>query len=164
MHRRGLRFVPTTLFLLLTASLVGAITQEEFDQTVDFTISISEIVQAVEEGTVNELLGERVVLLDGNVGSINIVDPNEQSFQAEIELVTGEWQGLTEVRAYRLIVLASGPRFAPRLPSRPPRNPGPEIIELNQHVLVAARFLGVGVDPEGNRLPVFEPYYIRRID
>jgi hypothetical protein len=95
------------------------------------------------------------------VGDILVLDANEENYLVQVELVSGEWIGLEEVRSYSCWVLFSGPRFAAVFPARVPRNPPPGVISANDHILVVAAPLQTVETAEGERAWVLEGIHAR---
>jgi hypothetical protein len=104
---------------------------------------------------------DRFLLLDGTVTNILVLDSNEESYLVQVELVSGEWIGLDEVRSYSCWVLFSGPRFANVFPARVPRNPPPGVIASNDTILVVALPLQTVEIAEGETAWVLEGVHVR---
>jgi hypothetical protein len=89
------------------------------------------------------------------------LDSNEESYLVQVELVSGEWIGLDEVRSYSCWVLFSGSRFAGVFPARVPRDPPPEVIADNDKILIVALPLQTVEIAEGETAWVLEGIYAR---
>ena len=152
----------TLVMLTAVVAGLGAADRDDFDAVVDMEISLTALAQTVAEDP--SFRTDDILLLTGAVGSIIIIDSAPDTFFAQIELVAGAWMSLDALQAYRGYFVVEGPEFASRLPSRPPRNPGPEIIQTNQNVLVVASLLDVVADTDGTPVPVLRAHYVVRID
>ena len=139
------RAIGTAVHLLILVPAVFCIDAGDFDAVTDFSVTIKTLSQ-LDEATANAYgLMDRFLLLDGTVTNILVLDGNEESYLVQVELVSGEWIGLEDVRSYSCWVLFSGPRFASVFPARIPRTPPPEVIAANDHILIVAIALGMGV-------------------
>jgi len=123
--------------LLLGARRVGAL--EDFDAVVDFSVTLKALAGTDEAAARAYGLKDRYLLLDGTVTAIQFLEPDEERFRAQVELVAGEWIGLEEVRSYRCYLLFQGRRFFRLLPRRAPRSPDASLILPNDRILVVAR-------------------------
>jgi len=123
--------------LLLGARRVGAL--EDFDAVVDFSVTLKALAGTDEAAARAYGLQDRYLLLDGTVTAIQFLEPDEERFRAQVELVAGEWIGLEEVRSYRCYLLFQGRRFFRLLPRRAPRSPDASLILPNDRILVVAR-------------------------
>ncbi|UCF99809.1 MAG: hypothetical protein JSV89_09785 [Spirochaetaceae bacterium] len=155
------RAIAAALFLLVWAPALFSIDSGDFDAVADFSVTIKTLSQ-LDEATANAYgLMNRFLLLDGTVTNILILDGNEESYLVQVELVSGEWIGLEEVRSYSCWVLFSGPRFASVFPARVPRTPPPEVIESNDHILIVAVALQTVEIAEGETAWVLEGIHAR---
>jgi hypothetical protein len=151
------------LFILLLPASLFAYDQGDFDRIVDFSFTLKELNQLPPPQVPAFLDAGKLLVLNGTVAAIRFIDNDEQSFQVEVELVSGEWLGLEDVRSYRCLVLFQGSRFFPVFPRRPPRNPSRELVSANDRILVTAKPLGkvsVGGD---EALWLLEGLHVRRI-
>lgn len=155
--RRGLA---TAVAFLIAATGASGADIGDFDEVVAFEESLKSLSVSVRRG-ISEPVDERLLVIDGVVAAIEVLDAEEASFRARIELVSGEWRGLEEVVMYNAYVDIAGPQFFRRVPTR--RNPtdAPGAIVPNEPLLVVARFTGVDLDAEGTPVPVLEAYYAR---
>ena len=102
-------------------------------------------------------------MLDGTVSDLTILDKEQGSFRARIELISGEWIGTEDVRSYACLIDFSGP--ASSRCSRPgaPRDPAPDMVLLNSRVLVVARPIGLTTSHQGEKRVQLEGIYVRVI-
>ena len=147
----------------LLAALPGSgIDQAEFDQTVAFSLSLEEMHRQLQENAQELLSEEKAVVLDGVVASVTVLSQDQNNFQALVELVNGEWQGLEEVVMYRTYVVLHGTEFYNRIRSRENREPKGPRIQANARVLVAGRIANiVRGEEEGSLIPVVEGFHVR---
>jgi hypothetical protein len=155
------RAIGAFLVLMIWAPTAFAIDTGDFNEVVDFSVTVKTLSQLDEASATAYGLMDRYLLLDGTVTNILILDANEESYLVQIELVSGEWIGLDEVRSYSCWVLFSGPRFADVFPARVPRNPPPGVVEANQTVLIVAVPLQTVEIAEGETAWVLEGIYAR---
>ncbi len=158
MRRTGVVLV----LLVAAASLLPGASKADFDRVVDFSVTLKTLSQAA-DGTV-PLPDSRMVLLSGTVSSVTILDKEEPSFKARIELITGEWIGTEDVKAYTCYVDFSGRGFFSTFPSRPPAQPQPGVVVQNLRVLVVARAVSIVTTPLGEKRVLLEGAYIRPIE
>lgn len=153
-------WAPLVLALLAPAAAF-AISKTELDRVVDFSVTVKTLDRLDLATARDYRLDERFLVLDGTVTTIEVIDPDETRYQVVVELVSGEWIGLEEVRSYRCLVLFSGPEFAGVFPRRAPRDAGPRVITPNDRVLLVARLLEpVALDGEQS-VWVLEGVYAR---
>jgi len=162
MKRRRLRAaLLLSACLLLPATAGSAISKSDLDRVLDFSVTVKTL-ERLDPATARDYrLDERFLLLDGTVNTIEVIDPDESRYQVIVELVSGEWIGLEEVRSYRCLVLFSGPEYARVFPRRAPRDPGPRVITPNDRVLMVARLLEPVQLEAGESVWVLEGSYVR---
>jgi hypothetical protein len=158
------RSVPVVaLVLLLAGAAAGsALSRTELDRLIDLSATLKSLATAVETGA--PLPQGRTVLLSGTVSDVNVLDKNPASYRVRIELITGEWIGLEDVKAYTCYVEFRGPDYARMIPARPPREASGDLVTLNTRVLVLGRVVGVTDAPLGGRLALLDGAYIRPIE
>jgi len=155
------RAIGAVLVLMIWVPAAFSIDAGDFDAVADFSVTIKTLNQLDEATAAAYGLMDRFLLLDGTVTNIIVLDANEESYLAQVELVSGEWVGLDEVRSYSCWVLFSGPRFAGVFPARVPRNPPPGVIATNQTILIAAIPLQTVEIAEDETAWVLEGIYVR---
>ncbi len=149
------------LFLAIAASL-SAVSKGDFDRVVDFSVTLKTL-DAVADGK-EALPGARMLLLSGTVSGITVLNKDEPTFKVRLELITGEWIGTEDVKAYACYVEYSGPEFYKVFPARAPAKAGSDVVVQNARVLVAARALSVITTPLGEKRVLLEGAYIRVIE
>jgi len=157
------RAIGVVILLFLATPVLFSIDPGEFDAVADFSVTVKTLSQLDEAMAVAYGLMDRFLLLDGTVAAILILDPSEEDFLVQVELVSGEWIGLEEVRSYSCWVLFSGSRFAGMFPARVPRNPPPGVIKTNDRILVVAMALQTVEIAEGETAWVLEGTHARRL-
>jgi hypothetical protein len=148
--------------LLLNAALIPALSRADFDRVVDFGVTLK-LLSAAADGTA-ALPGGRMVILSGTVSDVTIVDKEPSTFKARIELTTGEWIGLEDVKAYSCYVDFSGSEYVKVFPARPPRQAVAGVIVNNTRVLLVGRVIDIVSTPTGGRHVRLEGAYIRAIE
>lgn len=155
------------IFLFAAAAVLTAQAgrSESFDEIVDFSVTMSTVQEYYSQGN-SDRLTDKVVILDGAVSSILILDENPDSFFAELVIVNGEWHGTEEVEMYSCILHLRGKQYADRLPARRRRREdGPDnLIESNSRILAAGRITGAKESLFGTATAVVDTLYIRNID
>jgi len=154
---RGRIFI---LALLLGFPLcLSAFDRRDFDRVADFSVTLKSLAGLSESQA--RRLGGRLLVLDGTVAYLQFLDPEQASFAVELELVGGEWVGTEDVKIYRCRVRFNGPEFFRRFPRRTPRDPTPEQIVLDDHLLVVARLAGRTTAEDGTPVWVLEGLHAR---
>jgi len=151
------------LLLANISSFIFGQTLEDFNEVVDFSISIRELATAAANNDM-AALPDRLVIIQGSVASRLVIDANAESYIGQLELVGGEWLGVEDVVTYRCFLLLEGPRFANTIPARRTRNKHPDEIDLNSRILVVGEFLGLFDMENGTTVPVLNALHIRKID
>jgi len=159
------RLLWAILLLVASVALFGA-DREDFDGIVDFQATLESLARQAARQPDALIQNEDVLILDGVVSSVSVLNSEPESFRAEIELVTGEWVGLERIVMYKAVVQVSGPDFAPRIPTRRSRSRPPGgVIERNQRVVVVGTVSDVTNDSQtGRTIPVIDAFYVRNLD
>ncbi|MFP4113114.1 MAG: hypothetical protein ACOC1I_01480 [Spirochaetota bacterium] len=137
------------------------VTPDQFERVINFADSIQTLSELVQEQRFDEIDLSRYFILKGTVASTQVYSPDPETFQAMIELVSSRWVGLEEIEVHRIFILVDDPSYAPRLPERLPRDPGPQIIRPNQELLVIGPFEGYGELEPDVLVPVVRAVRIR---
>ncbi len=138
-------------------------TPEDFARLINFRTSLEELNSAVSDGTLGSYQ-DRVVIIEGTVASSVVYSPDPNDFYAEVELISGRWEGLESVKVSRAFVVMMGPDFAGRIPERAPREPDPDQILQNMHITVAGTVYDVTMDDQGNPVPLIVAYDARQVN
>jgi hypothetical protein len=155
------RAIGALLFLVISAVAAFSIDAGDFDAVAEFSVTIKTLSQLDEATAKAYGLMDRFLLLDGTVTNVLVLDSDKENYLVQVELVSGEWIGLDEVRSYSCWVLFSGPRFATVFPARVPRTPPPGVIQTNDQILIVAAVLQTVEVAEGESAWVLEGIYAR---
>jgi len=159
--RRSVPLLACVIFILAARTL-PALTRGDFDRVVDFSVTLKTLAAAAEGKA--PLPSGRMLLLSGTVSEVDILNKDEKSFKARIELIAGEWIGLEDVKAYSCYVEFSGPDFFKVFPARPPRVATPNVITMNARVVVVCSPLDIVDTPQGEKRVRASGLYIRSIE
>ena len=149
------------LFILFNLSAQMA---TDFEEQMNFDLSLKDIVLLVESGNSNEIDMNQYIVLEGVVSSREVLFADEENFVGMLGLSSGEWEGLENVTMYQCFIQLQGLEFAAMIPARRSRKPNPAEIALNTRILILGQYLGYSEDEEGNKYPVIEGYKIRKIN
>lgn len=149
------------ILLLAIATVASAATPEEFEQVINFDDSIETLAELVRTQQYDQIDVNRFFILQGSVASTQVYSADPSNYQAVIELVSSRWIGLERIQVYHVYVFVDDPKYAPRLPERMPRDPGPEVIQTNQQLLVVGPFIGTYMLDETLEIPVVQAVAIR---
>ncbi len=130
------------LAVLMAATAGLSAIPGDLERVIDFDVSIRTLSEYVQAQEYDRIDTERHFILEGVVASIQVFDPEPQSFQAIIEIVSSNWVGVERIEVHRVYVLVEGPQYAERLPERLPTDPDPRIIRTNQRLLVVGPYIG----------------------
>lgn len=148
------------LFLfILIAPFASAIGRGDFDRVVDYSVTLKTIAAAASGAAT--LPQNKYFVLDGTVAELTILDKEQASFSVRVQLLSGEWIGMEEVKSYGCYVTFSGPEFFNVFPARAPKNPDSTTVLVNSRVLVVARPLEMTTTPQGEKLLSLEGLYVR---
>ena len=152
------------ILLVLVAVAAAGVTPEEFDAVVDFDASIESIASNVRRGLYDRIDVERYFVLQGTVASIQVFDPGTETFQALVELVSSEWEGLRSIRIDRIYVLVEGPDYAARFQeSADARSPDARspLVTPNSDLMVIGPFIGTALSETEEELAVIYAVKLR---
>jgi len=125
----------------MLVALVFGLGAEEQDLPLDFSISLMDLHKAAESGDDRTIPGGKSLLIDADIGSITVRADTEDQFLAEVELIGGAWRGEESVSLFRAYAVFEGLAYKENFSPRSPRR-----LQPGQHILVLARYLGLGVD------------------
>ena len=158
-----MRSLRRTAFALLACGLVSPLapaqTRAAFDRIVDFTVTLKTVSTAAAGGAV--LPANRLLLLEGSIGEVVVLDDRPEAWKVRVELVAGEWIGTDEVRGYRCWVTFAGPEYAEIFPAEAPEEPSPGWLPRHARVLVLARVLAPVLTPLGEKVMTVEGLAVR---
>ena len=158
------RFIPVVACTLLLAgpALLPALSRADLDRVIDFSVTLKGLSTAADSGA--PIPKGKTVLLTGTVSDVNIINKEQAGFKVRIELITGEWIGLDEVKSYYCYVEFTGAEYFKMFPARPPRTANRDLVSLNSRVLVAGRIVEVAATPLGAPRVLLDGAYIRTIE
>ena len=157
---RPLPLLACALLLLAPSAVFGA-PKGDFDRVVAFDITLKSLAAAASDGAP---LPTRVIILDGTVSDVNIVDKNVDSYRVRIQMIAGEWLGLEDVKSYTCYVDFSGSQYASVFPVRPPAAAKPGVVTLNSRVLVVGRPVSIVTSPDGTPTVLVEGMHVRTLE
>ena len=150
------------LLLLFGPALLPALSRADFDRVVDFSVTL-ETLAAVAAGK-EPLPAGRMFLLSGTVSDVTILNREEAAFKVRIEVITGEWIGLEDVKSYACYIDFSGPEYFKIFPARPPRTADHDIVTLNTRVVVVGAPVNIMTTPLGEKRVLLQGAHIRTIE
>jgi hypothetical protein len=131
--------------LLLGSGFLPALSRADLDRVADVSITLK-VLADVADGKA-PLPDGRLIMLTGTVSDVNIVSKDQATFKVRIELLSGEWFGEEDVKAYACYVDFSGPEYFKVFPAKLPRDAPPGIIGLSTRVLIVGRAVSVTTTP-----------------
>lgn len=125
---------------------------------VAFNVTIADLHRAAQSGDDRSIPGDRVLVIDAEIGSITNRADAEDTFTAEVELVGGAWHGEERVELFRAYVVFDSPKFRDAFSRRSATRMLP-----GDRLIVLCRYLGLGVDyDEKTPVAVLEAFDFRR--
>jgi len=155
-------FAMVACLLLLAGAYLPALSRADLERIIDFSVTLKSLATAAEQGS--SLPEGKTVLLSGTVSDVNILSKDEAGFKVRIELITGEWIGLDDVKAYTCYVEFTGGEYFRLFPARPPKEANRQLITLNSRVIVLGRVVGLTTTPLGAKRVLVDGAYIRSIE
>lgn len=151
------------IFCALTISLLplAALAAQELslNAPVEYDIDLYSLYQAAVTGDDNAIPRDKLLIMVGTIGSSNVIEDEEESFLAEIELVGGHWNGEESIELYRASFLFDGISYRSLFERR-----GSERFTNGEKLLLVAEYLGLDTDYTSDELiPVLRTLYFRRI-
>ncbi|MCL2295381.1 MAG: hypothetical protein FWC36_11065 [Spirochaetes bacterium] len=146
------------LFICCSSALFAG-SAPGFDNYVNFGISMRELTAHVQSGDLGPVRN-RYLILNGSFVSFTVIDNTPATYTVEIELIDGEWVGVSDVLIFRAIIVFSGREFQAMFPERRRGAPGPMEIALNSGLIVVAR-LKETREHRGEVIPVLYGYHLR---
>ena len=155
------RSVPLFACILLLAcpAILPALSRADLDRVIDFSVTLKSLATAADSGA--PIPTGRTVLLSGTVSDVNIVNKDQAGFKVRIELITGEWIGLDDVKSYSCYVEFTGAEYFKMFPARPPRTANRDLVSMNSRVIVEGRIVQVAATPLGDKRVLVDGAYIR---
>ena len=150
------------LLLVGPVLAAGALSRAELDRVIDFSVTLKSLASAVQDGS--SLPIGKTVLISGTVSDVNITNKDPADFHVRLELITGEWIGTDDVKAYTCYVDFAGSDYARLIPARPPREANRSLVTLNSRVLVVGRVVGITSTALGGRQVLLDGAFVRPIE
>ena len=147
------------VLLLVCSSFLPALSRADLERVLDFSVTLKTVSAAAAGGAV--LPANRLLLLEGSIGEVVVLDDRPQAWKVRVELVAGEWIGTDEVRGYHCWVTFAGPEYAEIFPAEVPDEPPPSYLPRHARVLVLARALAPVVTPLGEKVMTVEGLAVR---
>jgi hypothetical protein len=138
------------------------LSRADFERVVDFSVTLKTLA-AVADGSAPFPSGKMVVL-SGTVSDVNIIEKDQGSFKVRIELMTGEWIGQEDVKAYACYVEFSGPEFFKIFPARAPANAPAGVVTANSRVILVGTPVEVTTTPMGEKQVLLQGAFIRKTE
>jgi hypothetical protein len=158
-----MRSLRRTACALLVCGFLGGMahaqTRAAFDKIVDFSVTLK-TVSAAAAGDAS-LPADRLLLLEGSINEIVVLDDRPDTYRVRIELMAGEWIGLDAVRGYRCWVTFTGPAYREAFPVEIPDEPSDDWLPLHARALVLARARGPVTTPLGETVMSLEGLAVR---
>lgn len=149
--------------LFFVVQNAGALTKTDFDKVVDFSVTLRELNQRLDSENTLKLDDKKFIVIYGTVSSISFLNRKKDTFKARLELVSGEWIGLSDVKSYRAYVDFEGSAFYSSIPVRTPRTPNSKAVVKDSRVLIIAKILQPIDIPLSGRYWLLKGVYIRKI-
>jgi hypothetical protein len=156
--RRNATLMLVSVLVQLAAG-VHAQTLSDLNAAVDLETTIRSLAEGVESGDYEA--PPKYFVLNGTLDSV--FETDEASSMVVIEMVTGEWIGLDEVRSYHCLIRFEGEQYVRAFPANVPRDAGPEIFARNSRLMVVAAPVAVVELTDGRLLWLLDGVYLRRI-
>jgi hypothetical protein len=160
--RRILPAVMASILCVAAAHTAFGFSRTDFERVVDFSITLKDLSLAAEGQ--ESLPSGKMVIINGTVSDLEVIDKEEASFRVRIELISGEWIGTEDVRSYTCYVDFAGPEYFKIFPLRPPKNPTLGAIAINSRVIVVGRPLKVTKTPMGENHFLVEGMFVRAVE
>lgn len=150
-------FCALTIGLL---SLVALGAQElSLNAPLEYDIDLYSLYRAAVTGDDSAIPRDKLLIMVGTIGSSNVIEDEEESFLAEVELVGGHWNGEESIELYRASFLFEGSTYRRLFERR-----GAERFANGEKLLLVAEYLGLDTDFTSDELiPVLRTLYFRRI-
>jgi hypothetical protein len=160
--RRFVSRVACVLLLVGPVLFAGAMSRADLDRIIDFSVTLKSLATAAANGS--PIPRGQVVLLSGTVSDVNILNKDPAGYKVRLELITGEWIGLEDVKSYTCYVDFSGADYARLIPARPPREASRNLVTLNSRVVVIGRVVGMTTAALGGKEVLVDGAFIRPIE
>ena len=143
-----MKAILASFVLFFSASTLIADSYSTFSSVVNFSASLKDLVQS--PNTINAKL---LYLIEGTVRDVR-VQKSDSGFYAEADFVDSEWQGLDDIKTYKVILIFAKNEFANRIPDKPNRT-NPTFINSNSRGLALVQYVRSVPGEDGDLVPVF---------
>ncbi len=161
-------FTACLLMILLSPSLFAQSGRQDIPGTVDFSVTLKTVSDAVKNGT--PLPAGRLFILDGRVSDILVTKTEDGTFKsARITLLSGEWVGaspddpvrMEDVKSYSCYVTFTGGQYADLFNARPSADTPPEVVIPSSQLIIVVRAGSIITTPDGGKMMSFEGVFFR---
>jgi hypothetical protein len=126
---------------------------------VAFKTTLADLDRAAQSGDDRTIPGDRLLIIDAQIGSITNRADTDAAFTAEVELIGGAWKGEDRVDLYRAYAIFDAPKYRESFSRRSATR-----LLAGDRILLLCRFVGIGVDyDEKTPVSVLEALDLRRI-
>jgi len=160
---RRLTFFLLFLSVFFTIQNAGALTKTDFDSVVDFSVTLRKLSYALKADTSVKINPEKFIVAYGTVTSVSFLNRKKDTYKVRLELVSGEWIGLEDVKSYRVYVDFEGPDYYSIIPARRPRTIGSKVVVKDSRVLIVAKIVKPIEIPLSGKYWLLKGVYIRKI-
>ena len=160
---RRLTFFLLFLSVFFTIQNAGALTKTDFDSVVDFSVTLRELSYALKADASVKINPEKFIVVYGTVSSVSFLNRKKDTYKVRLELVSGEWIGLEDVKSYRVYVDFEGPDYYRVIPARRPKTIGSEVVVKDSRVLIIAKIVKPIEIPLSGKYWLLKGVYIRKI-
>jgi hypothetical protein len=150
------------VLLLLGSGFLPALSRADLDRVADVSITLKTLSD-VADGKA-PLPDSRLLILTGTVSDVNIISKDPASFKVRIEILSGEWFGDEDVKAYACYVEFSGPEYFKIFPPKLPANATSDLIGLSTRVLIVGKAVSVVMTPLGAKHVLVDGAFVRPIE
>jgi len=151
-----MKAIIVAVLLVVTIGYASADAFQSFSNIVNFKATMKDLIE-------NPALidSSRLYLFDGTISSTHLINPDESTFNAEIDFINSEWIGTETIKTYRIRLVLNKPIFASLFPKKPGLRPGPGQIATNDRALALVQFQRSTLDANGNEIKVFTVHELR---
>lgn len=148
------------LTILFPLSLTSQNIVTDFNTQSDFSITLERLSKLIESGKEETIPTNKILFITGTISTKVIKSEEGEPFLAEIELISGKWEGLESVRIYKLLAIMNGSEFE-ALFNEDETIPLPNGAE----VLIVCNYKGINTsNKKYGAIPMVNCINIRKID
>lgn len=145
---------------LFPLSLTSQNIVADFNAQSDFSITLEKLNKLIESGNEETIPTNKILFITGTISTKVIKSEEGEPFLAEIELISGKWEGLESVRIYKLLATMNGAEFE-ALFNEDETIPLPNGAE----VLIVCNYKGINTsNKKYGTIPIVNCINIRKID